>query len=204
MEEMRKEWSDAQARSEAMLEREVLRRQAICKQVVGRIWRGELAAALARMREAVQIGQEERARGRRVIMRMRRHKLAMAFDSFRCKVQERRRGKVAVGRALGRWRAPTLVMALTFVGSAGFAVSVAARAELARPLFSILAFRLSAQIAMTIGTGSVRAPRIATLPCPALPPAPTPPSRGVAVAAVAAGPYDNPERHARVHLQPDA
>lgn len=50
----------------------------------------------------------------------------------------------------------TLIMAVTFVSTAAFAVSVAARADLARPLFSILAFRLSAQIAMTIGTGSVR------------------------------------------------
>ena len=50
----------------------------------------------------------------------------------------------------------TFVMAVVFVGSAAFAVSVAARADLAPPLFSILAFRLSAQIAMTIGTGSVR------------------------------------------------
>ena len=59
----------------------------------------------------------------------------------------------------------TFVMAVIFVGSAAFAVSVAARADLAPPLFSILAFRLSAQIAMTIGTGSVnrRPPRQRTL-----------------------------------------
>ena len=55
----------------------------------------------------------------------------------------------------------TVVMAVTFVGAAAFAVSVAARADLARPLFSILIFRLSAQIAMTIGTGSVRAAALA-------------------------------------------
>lgn len=49
----------------------------------------------------------------------------------------------------------TFIMTVTFMGIASFAASVAARADLARPLFSILAFRLSAQIAMTIGTGSL-------------------------------------------------
>ena len=59
----------------------------------------------------------------------------------------------------------TLVMSATFIGTVAFCVSVAASADLARPLFSILAFRLSAQIAMTIGTGSVnrRPPRQRTL-----------------------------------------
>ena len=53
--------------------------------------------------------------------------------------------------------AGTFIMTVAFVGIAGFAFSIAARADLARPLFSILLFRLSAQIAMTFGTGTVRA-----------------------------------------------
>ena len=52
--------------------------------------------------------------------------------------------------------AGTIVMAFIFAGIAIFAGMVACSTELARPLLSILAFRLSAQIAMTIGTGSVR------------------------------------------------
>jgi hypothetical protein len=49
----------------------------------------------------------------------------------------------------------TLVMTLVFTGIAGFTFAVAARADLARPLLSILVFRLSAQVAMTIGTGTL-------------------------------------------------
>ena len=49
----------------------------------------------------------------------------------------------------------TFVMAFCFIGVAAFAVSIAGRADLARPLFSILIFRLSAQIAMAIGAGSL-------------------------------------------------
>ena len=49
----------------------------------------------------------------------------------------------------------TLIMSLIFTGIAGFTFAVAARADLARPLLSILVFRLSAQVAMTIGTGTV-------------------------------------------------
>jgi len=51
--------------------------------------------------------------------------------------------------------AGTIFMMAVFVGLAGYAFSVAARADLARPLLSIFAFRLSAQVAMTIGTGSL-------------------------------------------------
>ena len=51
--------------------------------------------------------------------------------------------------------AGTLVMIVIFSGIAIFAGMVACSTELARPLLSILAFRLSAQIAMTLGTGSV-------------------------------------------------
>mmetsp|Transcript_39068 Transcript_39068/g.91406 ORF Transcript_39068/g.91406 Transcript_39068/m.91406 type:complete len:386 (-) Transcript_39068:946-2103(-) len=49
----------------------------------------------------------------------------------------------------------TLVMAVIFLGFAAMAFAVAARADLGRPLLSILVFRLSAQLAMTIGTGSI-------------------------------------------------
>jgi len=51
--------------------------------------------------------------------------------------------------------AGTIVMMVTFVGLAAVAYSIAARADLARPLLGILAFRLSAQLAMTLGTGSL-------------------------------------------------
>eukprot|EP00965_Chrysotila_dentata_P199738 6179559-Pleurochrysis_carterae.AAC.4 len=50
----------------------------------------------------------------------------------------------------------TLVMAVLFLGFAAMAFAVAARADLGRPLLSIMAFRLTAQLAMTLGTGSVR------------------------------------------------
>lgn len=50
----------------------------------------------------------------------------------------------------------TLSMAVVFLGLAGAGFMVAARADLGRPLLSILAFRLTAQLAMTVGTGSVR------------------------------------------------
>lgn len=46
-------------------------------------------------------------------------------------------------------------MALLFLGLAALAFAVAARADLGRPLLSILAFRLTAQLAMTVGTGSI-------------------------------------------------
>ena len=49
----------------------------------------------------------------------------------------------------------TLIMSLVFTSIAGFTFAVAARADLARPLLSILVFRLSAQVAMTIGTGTL-------------------------------------------------
>lgn len=51
----------------------------------------------------------------------------------------------------------TITMSVVFVGIAGCAFAVAKQVELARPLLSILLFRLSAQVAMTIGTVSVRA-----------------------------------------------
>ena len=63
---------------------------------------------------------------------------------------------VLVAAALVEHVAGTLVMAVCFVGLAACAFSVAARADLARPLLGIMAFRLSAQFAMTLGTGSVR------------------------------------------------
>ena len=50
----------------------------------------------------------------------------------------------------------TLPMAIIFLGIAAGGFVVAARADLGRPLLSILAFRLTAQLAMTVGTGSVR------------------------------------------------
>ena len=49
----------------------------------------------------------------------------------------------------------TLIMATVFLGLVSCIFAVAARADLGWPLFSILLFRLTAQIAMTIGTGSV-------------------------------------------------
>ena len=49
----------------------------------------------------------------------------------------------------------TVVMSIIFVGLATFTFVVAARADLARQLLSILVFRLSAQVAMTIGTGTL-------------------------------------------------
>ena len=49
----------------------------------------------------------------------------------------------------------TLVMSIAFLGVAWLVYSIASRADLARPLLSILVFRLTAQLAMTIGTGSV-------------------------------------------------
>lgn len=49
----------------------------------------------------------------------------------------------------------TVPMAIIFLGLAAGAFAVAARADLGRPLLSILAFRLTAQLAMTIGTGSI-------------------------------------------------
>jgi len=49
----------------------------------------------------------------------------------------------------------TLVMAVLFLGFAAMAFAVAARADLGRPLLSIMAFRLTAQLAMTLGTGSI-------------------------------------------------
>lgn len=52
----------------------------------------------------------------------------------------------------------TLTMAFIFLGTAALAFTIASRADLARPLLSILAFRLTAQLAMTVGTGSVRQP----------------------------------------------
>ena len=52
----------------------------------------------------------------------------------------------------------TLVMSATFIGTVAFCLSVAASAGLIRPLLSIFAFRISAQITMAIGTGSVRRP----------------------------------------------
>ena len=51
--------------------------------------------------------------------------------------------------------AGTLCMMTIFVGIVAYAFLVAAQADLARPLLSIFFFRLSAQIAMTIGTGSL-------------------------------------------------
>eukprot|EP00966_Prymnesium_polylepis_P238076 5505653-Prymnesium_polylepis.1 len=48
-------------------------------------------------------------------------------------------------------------MAIIFLGLAAGGFLVAARADLGRPLLSILAFRLTAQLAMTVGTGSVSA-----------------------------------------------
>ena len=49
----------------------------------------------------------------------------------------------------------TLLMAITFLGFAAFGFIVAARADLGRLLLSIFAFRLTAQLVMTVGTGSV-------------------------------------------------
>jgi len=49
----------------------------------------------------------------------------------------------------------TLPMAIIFLGLAAGGFLVAARADLGRPLLSILAFRLTAQLAMTVGTGSI-------------------------------------------------
>lgn len=49
----------------------------------------------------------------------------------------------------------TLVMVVIFAGTAAACFAIASRADLARPLLSILIFRLSAQIAMTLGTGSL-------------------------------------------------
>ena len=57
--------------------------------------------------------------------------------------------------ALVEYYLGTLVMILIFVGSALLSFHMALRADLLRPLLSILIFRLSAQIAMTIGTGSL-------------------------------------------------
>jgi hypothetical protein len=51
--------------------------------------------------------------------------------------------------------AGTICMIVCFTGLAAAAYSVAARADLGKPLLGILAFRLSAQLAMTLGTGSV-------------------------------------------------
>jgi len=49
----------------------------------------------------------------------------------------------------------TICMALLFFGLAALVFVMAAHADLGRPLLSILAFRLTAQLAMTIGTGSI-------------------------------------------------
>ena len=62
---------------------------------------------------------------------------------------------VLLGATLVEHLMGTVFMAISFVGIAVLAFSIASRADLARPLFSILAFRLTAQLAMTLGTGSV-------------------------------------------------
>lgn len=62
---------------------------------------------------------------------------------------------VLVGATVVEHLCGTVVMTVLFFGLAGFAYSVASRADLGRPLLSILAFRLTAQFAMTLGTGSV-------------------------------------------------
>ena len=62
---------------------------------------------------------------------------------------------VLVGATIVEHLCGTAVMALLFVGLAAFAYSVASRADLGRPLLSILAFRMTAQFAMTLGTGSI-------------------------------------------------
>ena len=62
---------------------------------------------------------------------------------------------VLLGATLVEHLMGTVFMTISFVGLAVLAYSIASRADLARPLFSILAFRLTAQLAMTLGTGSV-------------------------------------------------
>ena len=62
---------------------------------------------------------------------------------------------VLLGATLVEYLMGTVFMTISFVGLAVLAFSIASRADLGRPLFSILAFRLTAQLAMTLGTGSV-------------------------------------------------
>ena len=62
---------------------------------------------------------------------------------------------VLIAASIVEYSLGTLSMAVVFVGIACGAFACARQAQLARPLLSILAFRLSAQCAMTFGTGSV-------------------------------------------------
>mmetsp|Transcript_47691 Transcript_47691/g.158980 ORF Transcript_47691/g.158980 Transcript_47691/m.158980 type:complete len:272 (-) Transcript_47691:575-1390(-) len=62
---------------------------------------------------------------------------------------------VLIAASIVEYSLGTLSMAVVFVGIACSAFACARQAQLARPLLSILAFRLSAQCAMTFGTGSV-------------------------------------------------
>lgn len=62
---------------------------------------------------------------------------------------------VLVGATVVEHLFGTVVMMVVFLGLAAFAYSIASRADLGRPLLSILAFRLTAQFAMMLGTGSV-------------------------------------------------
>ena len=60
-----------------------------------------------------------------------------------------------LGASLVEHLCGTVFMSISFVGPAVLAFSIASCADLARPLVNILAFRLTAQLAMTLGTGSV-------------------------------------------------
>jgi len=62
---------------------------------------------------------------------------------------------VLVAASIVEYYCGTFAMTLIFVGIVLACFAVASDAQLARPLLGILTFRLSAQLAMTIGTGSV-------------------------------------------------
>lgn len=62
---------------------------------------------------------------------------------------------VLVAATMVEYGCGTSAMTLLFVGLVLSCFAVASSAQLARPLLGILTFRLSAQLAMTIGTGSV-------------------------------------------------
>mmetsp|Transcript_37183 Transcript_37183/g.92496 ORF Transcript_37183/g.92496 Transcript_37183/m.92496 type:complete len:208 (-) Transcript_37183:790-1413(-) len=91
----------------------------------------------------------------------------------------------------------TLTMAVLFLGIAAGGFLIAAQAELGRPLLSILAFRLTAQLAMTIGTGTVSRSFSREEPHP-------PSERLTTLPSAADSAHNDVSRHAGLHIRPAA
>ena len=135
VERLQREWSEAAARHEVAVKREASRQRDMCKQVVGRMMRRELAGAFAVLAQSAQRSREQVARCRGVVVRLQRRGLAMAFDGLCAKVEESKRGREIVGRVLGKWRAPTMSTALA-AWDEYMAICEAERQEAARAALS--------------------------------------------------------------------